>query len=1056
MRKKSGQKAAVTKNRVVLLALSLCLVLGQVMSGLAVSAADASPVPLPSAVGWEKWDYFNFAEATQKSLYFYDAEKCGPGITGGRIEWRGDCHLEDQRIPLKNTNLSKAFLEKYGNIIDPDGDGTIDVHGGYHDAGDHVRFGLPQAYTASTIGWCYYEFKDVYRELGEEEHIIDIIKLFTDTFLRCSFFDENGEMIAFCFQVGDGDEDHTYWGPPELYPKNLIATRPARFATAEVPGSDVCAGTAAALATSYLNFKDTEPEYAEKCLKYAIAMYKFAKENRGLADSGGYYGSAYDEDELSWAATWLYECTGDMNYINDIESATPDGLYTGYLKKIVRDNNNNTWQNIWTHSWDVVWGGTFVKLSSLFPDHEKFDYFARWNTEYMSGGVIPHQDPSDKTYIETSPAGYTMLNGWGSARYNTAMQLLALVYQKYHPDRTDFGDWAKSQMEYIMGRNPMGYSYIVGYGYEQGLPSVKHPHHRAAHGSKTLSMNDPPEHRHILWGALAGGPDKNDYHLDETTDYVYNEVAVDYNAAFVGAAAGLYKLYGRGQKPIPNFPPKEPPFDAYYCEIQLMQENKERTQVTLRLHNESSTPPHFERGMMARYFFNISELIESGQSIDSVKFELSYDEQVSLQDTPVKSSGPFKWDDAGTYYYEFDWSGSDIYGDREYQFAIIEKQDANYQNYWDPTNDWSRKDAVKDEFTLTKYVPVYLDGVKVFGEEPPKLTATPTPTKNPNATPASDAKINISYKCGEAKDSSSTIRASIKIDNTGKSPINLSDIKIRYWLTSDNMQGTFVCEWAQIGEENVKGTFYTIENPVSNADSYYEISFTKEAGVLPPGGTTNTIPFRIESGGSFNQANDYSFNPNIATGLGDNQKISGYVNGVLKFGTEPVKIVPSAPPGYKISGYIKPPFDYSGDVADKLLAGFKVEILDLDKYAITDSNGYFEITGVEASESGYTLEISKLNYLKRNKVIASLNGDIEIASDAAPLTLWPGDIARNGVQDNAINMIDIIEISKVFNATPQDSKYKEELDINLDNAINIKDVIIIAKYFNKVSSDYPA
>ena len=55
----------------------------------------------------------------------------------------------------------------------------------------------------------------------------------------------------------------------------------------------------------------------------------------------------------------------------------------------------------------------------------------------MSGGVIPHEDPTDKTYIETSPAGYTMLNGWGSARYNTAMQLCALVYQKYHPDRTD-------------------------------------------------------------------------------------------------------------------------------------------------------------------------------------------------------------------------------------------------------------------------------------------------------------------------------------------------------------------------------------------------------------------------------------------------------------------------------------------------------------------------------------------------------------------------------------------------------------------------------------------
>ena len=158
---------------------------------------------------------------------------------------------------------------------------------------NHVRFGLASGQIQLLhIGWCYYEFKDVYKELGEEEHIIDIIKLFTDTFLRSSFLDENGEMIAFCFQVGDGDEDHTYWGPPELYPKNLIATRPARFATAELPGSDVCAGTAAALATSYLNFKDTEPEYAEKCLKYAKAMYKFAREQR-TGRQCGYYGMAY-------------------------------------------------------------------------------------------------------------------------------------------------------------------------------------------------------------------------------------------------------------------------------------------------------------------------------------------------------------------------------------------------------------------------------------------------------------------------------------------------------------------------------------------------------------------------------------------------------------------------------------------------------------------------------------------------------------------------------------------------------------------------------------------
>ena len=145
-----------------------------------------------------------------------------------------------------------------------------------------------------------------------------------------------------------------------------------------------------------------------------------------------------------------------------------------------------------------------MRLNCLFPENELFDYIARWNVEYLSGGAAEHKEPNDKNYITTSQAGYTMINGWGSARYNAAAQLSALVYMKYHPERADFGEWSKGQMEYIMGRNPMGYSYIVGYGYEKGLPFVKHPHHRAAHGSKTLSMNDPVEHRHILWGALAG------------------------------------------------------------------------------------------------------------------------------------------------------------------------------------------------------------------------------------------------------------------------------------------------------------------------------------------------------------------------------------------------------------------------------------------------------------------------------------------------------------------------------------------------------------------------
>jgi len=39
-------------------------------------------------------------------------------------------------------------------------------------------------------------------------------------------------------------------------------------------------------------------------------------------------------------------------------------------------------------------------------------------------------------------------------------------------------------------------------------------------------------------------PDASDQHVDRTNDYIYNEVAIDYNAAFVGACAGLYRFFG--------------------------------------------------------------------------------------------------------------------------------------------------------------------------------------------------------------------------------------------------------------------------------------------------------------------------------------------------------------------------------------------------------------------------------------------------------------------------------------------------------------------------------
>lgn len=56
-------------------------------------------------------------------------------------------------------------------------------------------------------------------------------------------------------------------------------------------------------------------------------------------------------------------------------------------------------------------------------------------------------------------------------------------------------------------------------------------------------FSQPGPNPQILHGALVGGPDINDHHVDDRGDYVANEVTIDYNAGFQSALARLHQLY---------------------------------------------------------------------------------------------------------------------------------------------------------------------------------------------------------------------------------------------------------------------------------------------------------------------------------------------------------------------------------------------------------------------------------------------------------------------------------------------------------------------------------
>ena len=419
---------------------------------------------------------YNYAKVLQESLYFYDANMCGNLEGKCALSWRGNCHTKKDSS-VTYTNNGKTY--------------TLDVSGGFHDAGDHVKFGLPQGYAASMLGMSYYQFKDAFEELGQTEHLKTITDYFCDYFKRCTVYEGN-DVIAFCYQVGDGGSDHAIWSAPE---NQDGLERPAFFADASNPATDEVSVAIAALALNYKNFGNAED------LKVAKDLYAFVQKNsKACATKGaaGYYDSTSYGDDLALAASALMVATGDSSY---------NAVYNEY-----KESGNNGVNQYWV----LDWANSGAMASMLQKDSAKLKSITEVCTQ--------------KGKID---GVFNCVSDWGSCRYSAAEQFTGLVYDKLTGTST-FKNWAISQMNYMIGDNPNKRCYIVGYNEN----SSKYPHHRAASnstGDKVYNKN-----HYTLLGAVVGGPGSGGQYYDKQEDYHCNEVALDYNAGLVGSAAGLY------------------------------------------------------------------------------------------------------------------------------------------------------------------------------------------------------------------------------------------------------------------------------------------------------------------------------------------------------------------------------------------------------------------------------------------------------------------------------------------------------------------------------------
>ena len=708
--------------------------------------------------GTEGSGAYNYGEALQKSLLFYELQRSGdlPSVT--RCNWRGDSCLRD------------------GSDV------GLDLTGGWFDAGDNVKFNLPMAYSASMLGWSLYEDKDAYEESGQLGYALDNLRWANAYFIKCHPEDE-----VYYYQVGDGNADHGWWGPAECVEYQM--NRPSYCVTSSAPGSAVTGETAASLAICSILFEDVDPSFSAQCLEHAKSLYAFAdkyKSDDGYTAANGFYNSwSGYYDELAWAGVWLYRATGEESYLEKAKE---------YYPKANQDFN-------WSLCWDDVHIGAAVLLSQETKD-QKYTSAVEKHLDFWTKGT------SSGERITYTPKGLAWLDSWGSLRYATTTAFVAALYSESDvcpSDKKDiYWDFAVSQAGYVLGDT--GRSFQIGFG--ENYPV--NPHHRTAQGSYCDNMNEPAA-RHVLCGALVGGPDASDAYEDTVSNYVNNEVACDYNAGFTGLLAKLYTRY-HGQT-LTGFGACETPGEEYRVEATTNAGGSDFLEIKAVTYNMTGWPARAPKDLELRYYFTLP----SGKALSDLSVSSSYSQNARSVTLGEESGVPF-------VQVLFEENSCYPGGQEEY------KKEVQF-----------RVSGLSQDSASDAKVCLYEDGKLAYGESPdgtsvvttpaPGQTDTTAPTSAPTAPqgPSGSGNGSISLSVEYTMSGSgNAIAANLTIENTGSSDISLDSLSILYYFTNEKGGSVaFDCYHSAINGKGgqysaingVKGSFSSVDPKKDGADT---------------------------------------------------------------------------------------------------------------------------------------------------------------------------------------------------------------------------------------------
>lgn len=415
---------------------------------------------------------------------------------------------------------------------------TLDVTGGWYDAGDHGKYVVNGGIAVAQI-MAAFERQNRLGKDGLSDGSLSIPEAqntVPDALDEARW--ELDWMLKMVVPPGDPYagmvhhkiHDNTWTGLP-LMPHddglNRELHRPSTAATLNL---------AAVAAMGARLFQPYDPDFATKLRDTAQNTYLAAKANPAVfapGADGNSGGGAYDDndvsDEFFWAAAELFITTQDPAYLADV-MARHDWFADTFGR------NGFNWRDVSGFAWLEL-----AAHADKLPQREG----QKVRATVLSGAdmllALQSAEPFGQTY---SPQNGKYDWGSNSSVLNNALVLAAAFDLSGDPK---YRSGALEAMDYILGRNALNQSYVTGYGtrFSQrqhsrwfanaANPDYPRPPNGALAGGANSSIQDPVAQR--LFGA-AGCAAQTCY-VDDIEAWSLNEIAINWNAALGQMAAWL-------------------------------------------------------------------------------------------------------------------------------------------------------------------------------------------------------------------------------------------------------------------------------------------------------------------------------------------------------------------------------------------------------------------------------------------------------------------------------------------------------------------------------------